>query len=263
MEENKNEQEKVSLGDSSTELESAAARRLRLLGIKNDDKIHDAEAEIKKGNFFANLWYKRKWVIIISAFFILVLGGLILSCALKDRPDIRISYNGPANLTKSDLDKIDAYFSKLVPDYDKDGKTDISWSKNRYLTEEQIKDYNDGEGGDSFSQVANSEALTQINHVITFSDFNFLLLDTAVFDEFADGFFTISELGLAGYNDITYRDCGIYLHKTTFANENPELKKIFPADTVICIPNRNSKNIDKEVALLKAILEYQKAENEQ
>ena len=34
------------------ENESNAARRLRLLGIENDDKIHDEDATIKKGNFF-------------------------------------------------------------------------------------------------------------------------------------------------------------------------------------------------------------------
>ncbi len=247
--------------ENTSDLESNAARRMRLLGIENDDKIHDTGSQITKGNFFANLWYKRKWLIIISAFFVLVLGGLILSCALKDNPDISIAYNGPADLGAKDLEKIDKYFSQLVPDYDKDGKIDIDWTKNRYLNDEQLKELNKGNDGNAYSKNANNEALTQINHLITFSDYNFMLIDTAVFDEFAQGFFKISELELGGdYEAITYRGCGIYLHKTEFAKQNPELLSIFPADTIICIPNRNSKNIDKETSLFKAILEYQKTE---
>ena len=37
------------------ENESNAARRIRLLGIENDDKIHDDSVSIKKGDFFQNL----------------------------------------------------------------------------------------------------------------------------------------------------------------------------------------------------------------
>ena len=36
--------------------ESNAAKRLRLLGENMDEKIHSEEDEIKKGNFWQNLW---------------------------------------------------------------------------------------------------------------------------------------------------------------------------------------------------------------
>lgn len=250
-----------SMDGESVENESNASKRLRLLGIENDDKIHDTEAEIKKGNFFANLWYKRKWLIIITTFFVLVFGGLIVFCATRDDPDIRIAYNGSADLGAKDLEKINSYFSELVPDYDGDGKIDIDWTKNRYLSNEEIKELNKGQEGNAYTENANNEALTQINHLVTFSDYNFMLVSEAVFDEFVEGFFKISELELEGdYTSITYRDRGIYLHKTEFAKSNPELLSIFPADTLICIPNRMSKNIDKETALFNAILTYQKEE---
>lgn len=251
-----------SMDGENIENESNVAKRLRLLGVENDDKIHDTEAEIKKGNFFANLWYKRKWLIIITTFFVLVFGGLIIFCATRDNPDIRIAYNGSADLGSKDLEKINSYFSELVPDYDKDGKIDIDWTKNRYLSDEEIKEANKGQEGNAYTESANNEALTQINHLITFSDYNFMLVSEAVFDEFVDGFFKISELGLDGdYSSITYKERGIYLNKTEFAKSNPELLAIFPADTLICIPNRMSKDIEKETTLFNAILQYKKDEN--
>ena len=60
------------------EFESNAARRLRLMGITNDDKIHDTSAEITKGSFFGNLWYKHKWAIVITTIFTVI--GIILAC---------------------------------------------------------------------------------------------------------------------------------------------------------------------------------------
>ena len=62
MEERKDE----NLDTPVDEFESNEARRQRLLGIENDSKIHDQGLEITKGNFFKNLWYKRKWTVLIA-----------------------------------------------------------------------------------------------------------------------------------------------------------------------------------------------------
>ena len=58
MEEKENNQENEKTDTPQPEFESNAARRSRLMGIENDDKIHDTAAEITKGNFFANLYGK-------------------------------------------------------------------------------------------------------------------------------------------------------------------------------------------------------------
>ncbi len=247
--------------NNGTERESNAARRIRLLGIENDDKIHDTSMEITKGNFFANLWYKHKWALIIASFFLVVvisLGSTLIYQKLT-APDMSIAYNGPKDITKSELEKANALFLELVPDHTKNGKAEIDWTKNRYLTDEQFRAQNNGKDMTPTQKQAMGEAYDQINNMIAYSDYNFLLLDTAVYDMFATGFFAISDLGIEGdYSEITYKGCGIYLWKTEFAKENPELLSIFPKDTVICIPKLMSKNHDKEAALLTAILEYQK-----
>ena len=245
------------------ERESNAARRIRLLGIENDDKIHDTSREITKGSFFGNLWYKHKATIIIVSFLLIV--GFALSATLiyqkLTAPDMSIAYNGPKDISKTELDKANAIFTKLITEYTGDESPKIAWTKNRYLTDEQFAAQNDGKEMTPTQKQAMGEAYDQISNMIAYSDYNFLLLDTAVYDMFADGFFAISDLGIEGdYSKITYRGCGIYLWKTEFAKDNPELLSIFPKDTVICIPKLMNKNSDKETALLKAILEYEKAE---
>lgn len=241
------------------EHESVAARRMRLLGIENDSKIHDSTAEITKGNFFKNLWYKRKWMIILSVFFLLVIGGLIFTCAIKEKTDISIAYNGPRELSSSQLETLNKAFSEVVPDYDKDGKTDIKWTNNLYRSFDQQVEYNGGVVPSVQQQTANNEALEQINYLVISGQFNFMLLDKAVFEEMSTGFYKISDLVEGDYSSITYEGRAVYFHATAFAKSHPELASILPKDTLICICERDmkmNKNLDKEIALLKAILEY-------
>lgn len=245
------------------ERESNAARRIRLLGIENDDKIHDTSREITKGRFFANLWYKHKWPLIIASFFLVVIISLSATLIYQrvTAPDMSIAYNGPKDLTKAELEKVNELFSSLVPDHTKNGKVEIEWTKNRYLTDEQFREQNDGKDMTQTQKQAMGQAYDQISNMIAYSDYNFLLLDTAVYDEFQSSFYSIVDLfPNEDYSEITYKGCGIYLWKTELARQNPELYSIFPEDTVICIPKLMSKNNDREVALLGAILEYQKSE---
>lgn len=266
MEEKKNVNAPESIDGDSMELESAAARRIRLLGIENNDKIHDTDAEIKTGNFFANLWYKRKWALIISASFIAIFIALIVSCACQKvkAPDMQIAYNGPKELTQGDLDVMNRYFAELIPDYTKNDAVEISWSKNLYRTPEQQNDPQfGGDGSTIFSETANLQALEQINYLIMSGEYKFMLCDKAVFDDYVEGFYPISEIVGEGYEDITYEGRAIYFHQTEFAKKNPELAKIFPSSTLVCISQRSmgKKNVDNEIALLKAMLEYKNEEN--
>lgn len=245
------------------ERESNAARRIRLLGIENDDKIHDTSREITKGSFFANLWYKHKWPLIIASFFLVVIISLSATLIYQKvtAPDMRIAYNGPKDLTKAELEKVNELFSSLVPDHTKNGKVEIEWTKNRYLTDEQFREQNDGKDMTAAQKQANEEALTHIKYMSVSGVYNFILMDTAIFDRTSGDYFPIVELFPENdYSEITYRGCGIYLWKTELARQNPELYSIFPKDTVICIPKLMSKSRDREVALLGAILEYQKSE---
>ena len=253
-----NEQNK----NNTPERESNAARRIRLLGIENDDKIHDTSREITKGNFFANLWYKHKWPLIIGAFFLVVIIALSTTIIYQrlTAADMSIAYNGPKEITKAELDKANSIFLELVPDYTKNGKVEIDWTKNRYLTDEQFRLENGGKDMTQPQKQAMGQAYDQISNMIAYSDYDFLLLDTAIYDEFASSFFALSDLYPdKDYSEISYKGCGVYLWKTEFARQNPELLSIFPKDTVICIPKLMSKSHDKEAALLKAILEYEKA----
>jgi rhodanese-related sulfurtransferase len=116
-------------------------------------------------------------------FFLLVVGGLIFSCAIKEKTDISIAYNGPRELSSSQLETLNNAFSEVVPDYDKDGKTDIKWTNNLYRSFDQQVEYNGGVVPSVQQQTANNEALEQINYLVISGQFNFMLLDKAVFEK--------------------------------------------------------------------------------
>ena len=251
------------------ELESNEARRQRLLGVENDSKIHDEGLEITKGNFFANLWYKRKWTIIISAFFIILAIMLLASYIFKDRPDMKISYNGPFEIGNSEYHLLDRAFSDLVDDYDGDGKHEITITQNTYKTAEEKKDadrkyaQSRGEEFDE-NKTYSDDDVSQVSNTLRMSEYNFTLIDKELYDKMKNNFVTIEELlgdDAKKYKDIMYGECGIYLHKTAYAKSSKELQ-ILPEDTIIaiCKPAVFDKNIDNEIDFLKSILTYNPTE---
>ena len=263
MEENKNNQ---NLDTPTPEFESNAARRLRLLGIENDDKIHDTEVEIKKGNFFSNLWYKHKWAVIISAFFIILAIALLCTIIFKDRPDLRISYNGPFEIKSSEYHKITRAFENLIDDYDGDGEIEVTLTQNRYRTAEEKKDADresskDGNFEFDESKIYSDDDITPVSNSLRMSEYNLVLIDKELYDKLKNNFCTLEEIlgeDAEKYKDISYGDCGIYLKQTKFGMLNKDLA-FLPNDTIIaiCKPAMFDKNLDNEFDALKKILTYE------
>lgn len=265
MEERKDE----NLDTPSGEFESNEARRQRLLGVENDSKIHDTSMEITKGNFFANLWYKHKWAVLITSFFVILGLALLATVIFKDRPDMRISYNGPFEIGNSEHHILDRAFSELVKDYDGDGEKEITITKNTYKTAEEKKEedrkyaLSRGEEFDE-NKLYSDDDISQVSNTLRMSEYNLTLIDKELYDKMKSNFCTLSDIlgeDTSLYSDIMYGDCGIYLHKTAFAKANKEFQ-ILPEDTIIaiCKPAMFDKNIDDEIDFLKDILTYNPGE---
>ncbi len=265
MEENKN------LDTPSGEFESNEARRQRLLGIENDSKIHDETLEIKKGNFFANLWYKHKWAVLITSFFVVLGIALLGTYIFKDRPDMRISYCGPVKITEEKHQLLDKVFSSALVDYDKDDENELTFTQNTYLTAEQKEAearknaLNSGKEYDESAKYSDDDP-SAVSNALRMSEYNFVIIDKALFDKFKNNFTTIkSALGEAEaskYSDITVDDCGIYLKKTELGRSFEKELSFLPDDTIIaiCKPAVFDKDLDNEYDYLKRILTYTETE---
>lgn len=249
------------------EFESNAARRLRLMGITNDDKIHDTSAEITKGSFFANLWYKHKWALIIGAAFLLI--GIVLICtyAFRDKPDMKLSYCGPLEIGTKQHTSLTEAFENVLKDYNGDGEVELTITSSLYRTAEEKKDidreyYKKQNKEFDESKVYYDDDVSEVSNTLRLSKYNFILIDKELYDKMKNNFLTLEQIlgdDAEKYKDIVYDDCGIYFTKTSFAVELAKNLTFVPSDTIvaICKPGLFDKNLENECDLLKAILEYE------
>ncbi|MBQ3040505.1 MAG: hypothetical protein IJD42_02795 [Clostridia bacterium] len=272
MEENKNTEKEEKIDTPQPEFESNAARRLRLMGVENDDKIHDTAAEITKGNFFANLWYKHKWAIIITTIFLLI--GIVLLCTyiFRDKPDMRVSYCGPTKIGEIEHENLTKALVGAMSDYNGDGKIEVMITSSTYRTAEEKR-----EQAKIDAQYANKEFdetmpysdddVTEVSNSLRLSKYNFVLIDKDLYDKMVNSFTPLYEIlgdDVNKYKHLLYEDCGIYLKKTEFAKNFSEELFFLPDDTiiVICKPAVFDKKLENEYELLKAILSFEKLDEE-
>lgn len=273
MEENKNGQQTNDTSVNSSqgtepELESNAARRLRLLGVENDSKIHDESVEIKKGSFWANLWYKHKWAIIISAFFIIL--AIILACTLifKNEPDLTIGYIGPADISTK-KESINSVLSEYMDNYDGDKKKELVINATLHRNEEQLNKYGDGAG--MLSETRNNEALSSFYDDIRYNNYMLVLIDESLYDRYEKEFCTLNELKEMGADidslapSLLYKERGIVFNYTRVANENySKFGDMLKEKVILCFckPNIMGKKLDNEIDFLNSIIAYQTKEDE-
>ena len=216
------------------EFESNEAKRQRLMGVKNDEEIHASKEEIKKGNFFANLWYRHKWFIIIGAIFLIIGIFLIVQLTGKESNDMVLMYAGPQYIGAEARQGMMDAFEEFVPDYNNDKEKHFNFINIVYQTPEQR------ENKDNFyeklnSDKANLESLQAFQNQTMSGEVVIYLLDPNFYEEYKDNFVKLTDL-IDGEIDenLKYGECGIYFKKTAFAKKY-ECFDILPDDTIMCV----------------------------
>ena len=242
--------------------ESNIARRERLLGTDMTDKIHDDEAEITKGSFFANLWYNHKWKIIIASVFIIVAIVGIVAMLNQKKYDMELSYFGPVYV-KTDLhDDIQEALDQLVEDYNGDGEKRINFTCTTYQGEEGIE--NIPENQEFYNLIltanANTEALKSMNSQMSSGHISFYIMDKDIFEMYKGHFITAEEfLGYKPEEKMLYDSRAVLLEETMLDERYPSLAPICK-DTVICVQKiytTRDETLESAKALFKAIVELE------
>lgn len=243
------------------EFESNEAMRQRMLGIENDEEIHGSEAEIKKGNFISNIWYRYKWAIIIISAFIAVFVILIVQMA-KDKNDITIMYAGPKYVTSDIYNSVTGSLTEIMKDYNGDGEKKILFSTITYQTEEQRKASIDDHDvyGKVMSDAANKESLDTFMNQIMSGQVAIYLLDPFFYEMYEGKFMNVEDvLGYKPDERIMCGENGVYLKKTEFAKYIGGFEDL-PDDTVICVLKKLVTTEDdlqkNSIDLFKAILNF-------
>lgn len=245
--------------------ESNEAMRQRMLGVENNIKIHDENEEIKKGNFWANLWFNHKWKIIIISFFLVVLLVTVPQCINNKRNDITVSYFGPVYITGTLHDEMQKALCSAMEDYNGDGEIMLNFTTVTYQGKGGITDNEENEGlfGKVLSAQANQEAHKGITSEINSGHVSFFIMSKEVFDEFKGYFLSVKEILGEDYqisDDMIYNGKGLEVSKTAFAKQHPILSSIFSKDTVICIEKiyiTDGNEVESAKRLFKAILEME------
>ena len=244
MEENKNQEQELN--------ESNAARRLRMMGESMDEKIHSEEEEIKKGNFWDNLWYRYKWVIIIGLFLLATMIFFIATCASTEKEDIQIVYVGPVQITDAATHAgLQNAFGQILKDYDGDDKKELQIISNVILNSNQYFDEK-GKPLPTDEIGRNESNLNTFNQQLMSGDLTFIMMDKGLYEEsLKDIFVPLDELfadsGLVVPSEWRYDDCTVYLHKTEFGSYINGLSKL-PKDTVVGVIVKTAFANDDEYA---------------
>ena len=226
------------------ENESNAARRIRLLGIENNDKIHDDSATIKKGSFFGNLWYQHKWGIIIGAILLVTLVIFCVSILTQPKYDMYVSYAGPLYMDYETKEAVDYAFMMMAKDYNGDGEKLLNFASITYQNEEQRKQSTEELKelyGTVLQNHENSKALDSIRSQMMSGVVALYLMDEKIYEEYASKMMNVSELlGSELDESIMAGENGVYFKKTEFyrymsADEKGKALKNLPDDTVICL----------------------------
>ena len=244
------------------EFESNEAMRQRMLGIENDEEIHGSEAEIKKGNFLSNIWYRYKWAIIIISAFVLIFVIVGVQMAKKDKSDITVMYAGPKYVTSDIYSSVTGSLTEIMKDYNGDGEKKILFSTVTYQTEEQrkesVKDHD--VYGKVMSDAANKESLDLFMNQIMSGQVVIYLLDPFFYEMYEGNFMKVEDLlGYKPNESIMCGENGVYLKKTEFAKYMGGFEDL-PDDTVICIMSKLVTTKDdlqeNSIDLFKAILNF-------
>ena len=238
------EEKNVDVTSENTENESNAARRLRLLGVENDDKIHDDSVAIKKGNFFQNLWYQHKWGIIIGGILLVTLIIFCVSIATQPKYDMYVAYAGPLYMDIETKDAVEYAFMMMAKDYNGDGEKLLNFASITYQNEEQRKQTAEEMKelyGTVLQNHENSKALDSIRSQMMSGVVALYLMDEKIYEEYSSKMMNVSELlGKELDESVMAGKNGVYFKKTEFyrymsSDEKGKALKNLPDDTVLCL----------------------------
>ena len=220
--------------------ESNSAKRLRMLGDTTTEDIHLKSDEGVKGDFWANLWYQRKWAIIIGGITLLLLIALTFTLCHDKKNDMNIIYVGP-NYDLSYNDKLMAMnekFALICPDYDENGEVSVSSPVLIYKSPEQLEAYKKANPNRDLSAMdkANNDAYNQFAGQIMSGELSIYLIDPYLYKQMArTACVPISEvLGYECDESLKYDEKAIYFCKTDFATYFDEFDGV-PEDTLMCV----------------------------
>lgn len=238
--------------------ESNSAKRIKMLGGSMDEEIHKESDKEVKGDFWANVWYRNKWAIILGVIGLVILLLLCLTLCGKEKTDMAIMYVGPEYLVHK-AEGINEKFEMLGDDYNGDGEINTSFPTLVYQTPEQVEQLKKEDPQKIVPAKENNDALGQFQTQVMGGEIVLYLIDPSLYENLDHASQKISDvLGYELDADMMYNENAVYLFKTDFANYFEELSSL-PRDTIMCVIKTVGTDNDfyaSSVDMFKKIIEF-------
>lgn len=241
------------------------------------EKIKGEDVKIKISNpFFSkleNFWFHHKWKVIISAFFLIVLGVGIFQMVTKEKYDTQVSVATHVIYDKKQLEAFNKTLESLMPeDVNGDGKKNLAVYRYRVYSEDELGAANSGfDENDNpivvIDQNFNREQITELNNAINSGQCTVMFVSRYEYDALVskrpNDVLLLPMSELFGENipkGVTENGYGVMLKETkSYALDG---FKWLPDDTVICIlrkfPTVSEERYAADKLLFKNIVEFGK-----
>ncbi|MBQ8528352.1 MAG: hypothetical protein IJ459_01305 [Clostridia bacterium] len=232
------------------------------------------------GEWLSNFWYHYKWHTVVGVVVLALAAVLIGQIATREEYDIGIIYAGGHSFSRlSSNGELPSYnvavqsLCKVCPDFDGDGKINVTLKDHYVLTEREIAELREAGRGDSINEALIETDSNDLSTAIISGEYNVLFLSEALYSEldlrYDGGLFA----DLTGYlkEGAEYEFAGgdtraVYL-KSLGISSLPELENL-PDDTVVCLrkltldltfgTGKVEEKYENAVTVIKNILSYKK-----
>ncbi len=221
----------------------------------------------KLWKWLENYWYHYKWITVIAAFLIVVLGIGIYQMLSKENYDIDVLYTGPAMLSAEQKQGIaSAFASVMVGDFNEDGKKTVMINDITVLSDEQIAEKEaeaEAESDTVYYDYNNRQnSISQVTTLISTGETVICLMDDYMYQKYktADAFLPLEEV-LDSVPDYALDEYSVHLSDTPFGRYFSACDAL-PEDTVLCIRKpsvmtggRSQKNAERYYEFCKEIFQ--------
>lgn len=239
------------------------------------EKINGENVKIKVSNPFLtkleNFWFHHKWKVIISAFFLIVIGVGAFQMFTKEKYDTQVSVATHVIYTKEELEAFNKTLESFMSeDVNSDGKKNLAVYRYRIYSEEEIEEANSGFDENGNPKIVSDknfirEQITELNNTINSGQCTLMFVSAYEYDELVNKrpndvlLLPMPELfGDELPEGVTENGYGVKLN--SIAAYELDGFKWLPDDTVICIlrkfPTVSEERYEADKEMFKNIVEF-------
>lgn len=214
---------------------------------KNDRLGSDVEMKSPLVSKLENYWYYYKWHTIVALFLIFAIVVCSFQMCSRVEIDGYILYAGGKTVSRTasggdraEYARVLDAMKKVVDDFDNDDESNVSFSTLFQLSPDEITEIENRNDGTEVNYALLSEDTETLRDRMYIGEYYLCLMSPYVYECYReiDGislFVTAADFAPIENELEYYSDYAVKLSSTPFYKNNPAIRDVFPADTLVCL----------------------------